>query len=125
MLSTRKIRGAFLVVAVCLSACAPHNPQATYDHAWSDFQHGDLVRAQQEAQRGYENFRSSPEWAWKFTIFKARILYVRGMYEDVLTQLSSEPSRLPAGELSVQKRRFEGMAYVSLHRFAEAEQKFG
>ena len=125
MFSTRKIRGAFLLVVVFLLACTPRNPQATYDRAWSAFQHGDLVRAQQEAQRGYENFRGSPEWAWKFTIFKARILYVRGMYEGVLEQLSSEPSKLPAGELSVQKRRFEGMAYVSLHRFAEAEQKFG
>ncbi|MGO8793774.1 MAG: CHAT domain-containing protein [Candidatus Sulfotelmatobacter sp.] len=37
--------------------------------------------------------------------------------------LSSEPA-LPAGELAVQKYRFEGMAFTALHRFADAEQRF-
>jgi CHAT domain-containing protein/Tfp pilus assembly protein PilF len=115
-----------LILAIaCLSVCSHHrDPQAVFDHAWDAFRHGDFARADREAKKGYDDFHSSsPEWAWKFTILRARILNHEGSYEGVLKLLSSE-SAAPPGELAVQKYRFEGMAYTSLHRFSEAERGF-
>jgi CHAT domain-containing protein/Flp pilus assembly protein TadD len=96
-----------------------------FDHAWNAFQHGDLGRAEQEANGGYSDYRSlGPDWAWKFAILKARILYQKGRSEDVLLVLSSEATVPPTEELVLQKSRFAGLAFASLHRFPEAEQEF-
>ena len=110
-----------------LCGCSGHrDPRAAFDRAWNTFRHGDLQRAEKEAKEGYDDFHgSSPEYAWKFTILRARILYARGRYEEVLRLLSSEHTVLPPGELVVQKYRFEGMAYTSLRLFPEAERSFG
>lgn len=111
-------------LTIALSTCSHRDPQAAYDRAWSAFQHDDLARASREAKKAYDDFhRSSPEWAWKFTILQARILRAQGRYEDMLTLLSAETAA-PPGELKVQKLRFQGMAYAFLHRFPEAEQTF-
>lgn len=121
-----KLTALVLMIFFSLGCARRRDPQSAYDHAWGTFLRGDLIRAQEEADKGYHRFHgTSPEWAWKFTILQARILYVRGMYEDVLVRLSSETSSLPAGEPAVQKNRFQGLAYTFLHRFPEAEQQFG
>ncbi|MFZ1008271.1 MAG: CHAT domain-containing protein [Candidatus Sulfotelmatobacter sp.] len=121
-----KLTVLVLLILFSIGCVRRQNPQAAYDLAWNAFLRGDLIRAQEKANKGYDRFHgTSPEWAWKFTILQARILYVRGMYEDVLVRLSSETSSLPAGEPAVQKNRFRGLAYVFLHRFPEAEQQFG
>jgi tetratricopeptide (TPR) repeat protein len=52
------------------------------------------------------------------------VLYWEGRRDDVLALLASEPAPPTAGELAVQKHRLEGLAYASLHKFIEAEQKF-
>ena len=121
-----KLTALVLMILFSLGCARKRDPQSAYDLAWNTFQHGDLIRAQEQADKGYDRFHgTSPEWAWKFAILQARILYVRGMYEDVLGRLSSGPSSLPAGELAVQKRRFVGLAYMSLQRLSEAEEQFG
>jgi CHAT domain-containing protein/Tfp pilus assembly protein PilF len=85
-------------------------------------QHGDIVAAGKEAEKGYLDFhRVSTEWAWVFTILKARILHWQGKNDEVLALLQSEPTPPLSGELAVKKQRIEGAAYVSLHRFADAE----
>jgi CHAT domain-containing protein/Tfp pilus assembly protein PilF len=85
-------------------------------------QHGDIVTAGKEAEKGYLDFhRVSTEWAWVFTILKARILHWQGKNDEVLALLQSEPTPPLSGELAVKKQRIEGAAYVSLHRFADAE----
>ena len=116
---------ALTLLVASLSACTRRpDPRAEFDVAWDLYQHGNLVRADEESKKGYDHLQhSSPEWAWKFTILRARILHEEGRYEDVLKLLSSEPAA-PAGELLVQKYRFEGMAYAFLHRFPEAEDTF-
>jgi CHAT domain-containing protein len=116
---------ALMLLAAVTTACSRHrDPQAAFDNARDVFRHGDLVRAEKEAKKAYDDFHgSSPEWAWKFTILRARILREEGRYEDVLKLLSAEPAT-PTGELEVQKLRFQGMAYAFLHRFPEAEQTF-
>jgi CHAT domain-containing protein/Tfp pilus assembly protein PilF len=84
-----------------------------------------LASAQKEATKGYKDFHAaSSDWAWKFRILEANILYWRGMRDAVLALLASEPSPPTSGELAVQKQRLEGLAYASLHKFSEAEAKF-
>ncbi len=46
------------------------------------------------------------------------------MYEEVLKVIASEPAPLASGELAVRKHWLDGLAYTSLHRFAEAEAEF-
>jgi CHAT domain-containing protein len=142
MFSSRRIRDACLpvayyfssrestailitVVLVCLSACSHRDPQAAFEHARQTLRKGDTVAAALEAEKGYNDFHAvSPEWAWKFTILKARVLHVRGMDKEGLKLLLTESARPPTGELAVQKLRWEGLAYASLHGFTEADRTF-
>jgi CHAT domain-containing protein len=123
----RRLRAALLsLVLVWLSACSSRDPQTAYDHARETFGKGDMVAATSEAEKGYKDFHAAgPQWAWKFIILRARIRYRQGMNDEVLNVLASEPDAPPAGELTVQKLRWEGLAYVSLRKFPEAEQKLG
>ena len=114
-----------LVLAItCLPACSRHrDPQAAYDHARQTLRKGDTTAAASEAEKGYSDFHSTgPEWAWKFTLLRVWILHLRGMNDEALSLLNSEPAA-PPGELAVQKLRWEGVIYVSLHNFSEAEQR--
>jgi len=116
-----------ILAAISLSACSRHrDPQAVYDRAFQTFRHGDMAAAGDEAEKGYKKFHGvSPEWAWKFAILKGRALYGRGMSEEVLKMLASEPGTPPAGELAIREQWLEGLAYTSLGKFSEAEQKLG
>src|ERR1035438_5512528 len=111
---------------VLLPGCSrQRDPQAAFDHAREASRRGDMVAATNEAERGYGTFHSlSAEWAWKFTILRASALHGRGMDEEALKILSSEPTPIPPGELAIKKRRLEGQAYTSLHKFDEAEHEF-
>jgi len=83
-----------------------------------------MTAAASEAEKGYKKFRAtSPQWAWKFTILRARIRYRQGMNDEVLNVLATEPALPPTGDLTVQKLRWEGLAYVSLRKFPDAEQR--
>ena len=113
-----------LVVSVAvLAGCSrTGDPQAAFDHAKQTLLNGDTLTAASEAEKGYREFSVSPEWAWQFTILRARVLHIRGMDDDALRLLRSEQAPPPSGELAVQKLRWEGLAYASLHRFTEADE---
>ncbi|HXM62275.1 MAG TPA: CHAT domain-containing protein [Terriglobales bacterium] len=123
----RALRALLLAFVVgSLPGCSRRDPQAAFDHARQTLREGDAVAAALEAEKGYEDFSASgPEWAWRFTILKAWALHSRGLDDQVLKLLSSDLVPPPIGELSVQKLRWEGIAYASLHKFPDAEQKFG
>ena len=114
-----------VIVLAFLAACTVRrDPQAAFDRAKQAFRHGDLLRAQNEVEDDYKDFHStSPDWAWKFRILQADILYWRGMSDRVLSLFASEPFPPSSGEPAVQKRRLEALAFAYLHRFQEAEQK--
>jgi tetratricopeptide (TPR) repeat protein len=109
-----------------LSGCSRRrHPHAAFDHARKALRAGDMAAAADEAERGYREFHSvNAEWAWKFTILRATVLHARGMDDEVLKLLASEPTPGPSGELAVRKHGLEGQAYTSLRKFPEAEQKF-
>ena len=114
----------FLTLAIGLfSSCSRHaDPDAVFDHAWQAFQDGDLLRAQEEASKGHDEFRStSSDWDWKFTILEARILHSRGMYDEALKLLAAELAPAPQGELEIKKLWVQGLLHASLHNFPTAE----
>jgi len=116
----------FIIWLILLPCCSRgHDPQAALDHARGTLRRGQATAAADEAERGYKKFHTlSAEWAWRFTILRATALHDRGMDEEMLKLIASEPTPVPSGELAIKKRRLEGQAYSSLHRFVEAEQRF-
>lgn len=115
---------SLFLVLICLFACAHRVPQSAFDQAERTLQHGDITDAAKKAEEGYRDFHSvNTEWAWRFAILRARILHWQGRDDEVLVLLATEPRPPSSGELAVKKRRLEGAAYISLHRFAEAERK--
>jgi CHAT domain-containing protein len=118
--------GIWLTCAIAIFPACSHrrDPQAAFDHARHTYRYGDIATAGQEAERGYKEFHDvSAEWAWRFAILRATVLHWRGMNDEALSLLASEAAPPSSGELAVRKRRLEGAAYGSLHRFPEAEQK--
>jgi CHAT domain-containing protein len=85
-----------------------------------------MAAASSEAEIGYKNFHTAgAEWAWKFAILRARVLHVRGMDDEAIKILTSEPAPPPLGETAVQRLRWEGLAYASLHDYKHAEVALG
>jgi CHAT domain-containing protein len=118
---------AFLLFALpvlFMPGCSRHrDPQIAFDRTQWDLRHGDIDAALTEADTDYRQFRGyGREWAWKFTILRARARYWHGMNDEVLSLLDAEPGPPPDGDLVVQKQRLEASAHISLHKFSEAEQ---
>ena len=115
-----------LSAAICsLVVCnrAP-SPQLAYDHARRTFIHGDLMVSQEEAEQGYERFRSSnPEWAWKFRTLEAEILLWRGKYPGVLTLLDHPSSMSLPPDVNIQILTLAGIAHARQLLVDKAEQE--
>ena len=98
--------------------------QAMYDHAHQLFLHGDLIRSQQEAERGYRRFlNSNRAWAAKFQLLQAQALIWRGMNEEALRVLAIEPSIFQDKEAIIQSLTLEGVANTYMGRIDDANQK--
>ena len=117
---------ALILATGCLSTCSRHrnDPQAVLEHAKQTYEHGDMMAVTEQAEKGYGEFgKISAEWAWQFAILRAKGVYRRGMYDQALDLLASEPSPPSSGDLAVQRQRLEAAIYASLHKFPEAEQR--
>jgi CHAT domain-containing protein len=114
-----------LILGLTFGACTGRrDPQAAFDHAIQTLQHGDIATAGDEADRGYKEFHNTgAEWAWKFTVLRARVLLWRSMTDRALALLVSEPAPPSSGDLAVERANLESIAYAGLHRFQEAEQR--
>jgi CHAT domain-containing protein len=98
------------------------DPQAAWSHARQAFEHGDLARAQREAESGYLHFRRSDAvWAWKFEILDAEALLWQGHSKEALTLLASEPKAALDRDLLIQSLSLQGGADARLHNFADAD----
>ena len=107
---------------VWLSACTRRDPEIVYQRATRALRQGDLAAAANEAEKGYKQFhKASPDWAWKFTTLRARVLSWRGMNDEVLKLLAAEPEPPLSGDLAVQRYRLDAVAYALSLRFAESE----
>ena len=102
----------WFIALACLFACSRGDPQAAYDHAKQTLRKGDTAAAALEAEKGYKDFHAiGSEWAWKFTILRARALHSRGMNEEAIKTPHLRAIPPPSAELVVQKLRWQGLAY--------------
>lgn len=98
--------------------------QAAYDHAHNLFLNGDLIKSQQEAERGYRRLvGANPEWASKFLLLNAQALIFRGMNEDALRVLTAKPLILRDRESIIEGLTLEGVAYTYLAKYPDADRK--
>ena len=113
---------SFLILA-CGLACHRERPQAAFDRVYRIFLQGDLIRAQLEAERESERFlHSSPEWSWQFKTLEAEAMLWRGLYENALKLLKSQPRPSGRPELAIHLHTLIGVANASLHKFSDADQ---
>jgi CHAT domain-containing protein len=113
-----------LLLLTCGLGCSRRlSPQDSFQQAQQALRHGDLARAQKEAEEGRKQYlASSPEWARKFCVLEADALLLRGMYPQVLTLLESEPTPTEARDATIEVLVLRTAAQARLHRFSEAEQ---
>src|ERR1017187_3653216 len=118
------VLGGIVLMLACGLGCSRHDsPQASFQQAQQTLRHGDLIRAQDEAEQGYQRFRTTePEWARKFQNLEAEALLLRGLYSQGLSLLESD-RRLPETKDSIiEVLVLKGAAHARLHHFTEAEQ---
>jgi CHAT domain-containing protein/Tfp pilus assembly protein PilF len=121
---TRVAWALALLLLIPISDTGSDGVQVAYDHAHQLFLHGDLIRSQQEAERGYRRFlNSNREWAAKFQLLEAQALIWRGMNEDALRVLATKPSIFQDKEAIIQSLTLAGVANTYMGRIDEASQK--
>src|SRR5207244_854976 len=97
-------------------------PDLFYAHANRAFLHGDLKQSQDEAARGYQQFRDShPEWASRFRVLEARAALWRGLYEEVLQLLSSATTSEDQPDFAIPALTLTGVAHTYLANFESAQ----
>ena len=110
----------FLVFLACARA---RNPQVEFEQAQQVFLRGDLTRAQKQAEVGWRYYSGrDPLRAWEFRVLDAKILAWRGMYSEVFSVLNPEfPASLKKTDLDFQRRAQVAIAYIGVHKLAQAE----
>jgi CHAT domain-containing protein len=99
-------------------------PQGKFDRLQVLLQRGDLLQAQEAAEKASAYYTNRDLlWSWKFRVLAAQALSFRGMSREVLSTLNTEfPTELAKSDLATQTLLLQGWAYSNLHRFPEAEQ---
>src|SRR5262249_51326396 len=118
--------GIFLLLLVsALSSCNRYSkraPGAEYEVTLSRLQHGDLLVAQQEAEKAYRVYeKGSPDWAWRFRVLQAETLVWQGLSKKALELLAEElPPSLYNDEAAVRRKIIQGLAHSFLQDFPQA-----
>ena len=113
------------VLLVCLAGCTHRtnqDPQALYDQIRLTFTHGQLVSAQEQAEKArlYFSNRDS-QWESRFRFLEAEILVWRGLNQNALSLLNAElPASLAKGDLAIRQLLLRGIAYARLGQLNEA-----
>jgi len=112
------------IVFLFASGCRhPVSPQDMYDKIRDEARQGKLDAALQDAEAAYAQYQTkNQEWAARFRILKAHLLFSRGSYNDALTILSAElPDSLAHSDVAVQRKMIQGLACTYLQRYSEAD----
>lgn len=100
------------------------NAQSEFDHARQLFLRGDLEASQQEAEQGYQRFRTRDgKWASEFLLLKAQSLLQRGMYDRALRTLSGRDFEAAGADARIRSLVVESIALLRQQQLALAEQK--
>jgi CHAT domain-containing protein len=113
------------VLLVCLGGCthrANQDPQALYDQIRLTFTHGQLVSAQEQAEKAriYFSNRDS-QWESRFRFLEAEILIWRGLNQNALSLLNPDlPTSLASSDLGIRQLLLRGIAHARLGQLNEA-----
>jgi CHAT domain-containing protein len=117
-----RIAQALIATMLLLGCLRRGDPQSAFNHALVDLWEGDIDAARRESENGYQDYRKvSVDWAWKFTILRAKVLHWEGRNDEALALLASEPFPPASGDLAVGRLRVAAVSYAALHKFSEAE----
>ena len=120
--------GVLLILSGWLGCDRHDSPQSTFEAAQQTLRHGDLTRAEDQAEQGYQRFQaSSAGWARRFRVLEAEALLLRGMYQPGLTLLNTtlpdnEPNPQDSKFLVIEILTLRAVAQARLQRFSEAGQ---
>jgi CHAT domain-containing protein/Tfp pilus assembly protein PilF len=109
------------MLGFCLGCSHKIDPQIYFQHAQQDLRRGELVRAQGEAEQGYQRFRTT-QWAGRFRNLEAEALLLRGLYAQGLSLLEADPRLPDAKDSLIEILILKGAAHARLHHFADAEE---
>ncbi|HSZ16312.1 MAG TPA: tetratricopeptide repeat protein, partial [Terracidiphilus sp.] len=102
------------------------DPRAAYDRAKELSLRGNLEESQQEAERGYQRFRTYDDrWASRLRLVEAESMVLRGKYQDALRILAILSPALKDPDETVERLTFEGLAFAHLQQFSEASARLG
>jgi CHAT domain-containing protein len=106
---------AAMTLAGCRSSVTP-DPATIFQNIQNDFQHGNLVAAQQKAEQARKNFSASgADWAMKFRLLEAESLIYQGRRPEVIALLNSPGVTYPAaGDLAIKRNLLCGLAHATL-----------
>lgn len=102
---------------------AKEDPQAVFDQVNLTFAHGDLTRAEREADVNRQYFASRDStWESRFRFLEADILLRRGLSQKALSLLSPDLPPSTNNDLRVRQLLLRGVAYARLGKFNEADE---
>jgi len=88
------------------------------------FEHGDLSAASSLADRALREYRTYPEWLWRFRILKARFLVYKSAYQDALAILQEDPPpSLAATDVGARRSMVQGIAYRVAQDFNKSAER--
>lgn len=113
-----------LLPGLSLLSDAYINPASLYDHVWETFLNGYLSDAQEQADRGYQQFRSSnPIWARKFQLLEATAMRWRSLNEDLLQLIADDQIPWADPDDVIQKLAMEAYGLTKTTHLPEANLK--
>jgi CHAT domain-containing protein len=112
-----------LAVAFFSSGCQrPMSPDATILKIRDEMRRGQLDAALHDVDAAFAKYQNKPEWAGRFRVLKAHVIFLRGSYNDALSLLSPElPAPLTNSDAAVQRRLVQGLAYTYLQQYDQAD----
>jgi tetratricopeptide (TPR) repeat protein len=104
-----------MTLAGCRSR-ATVDPTAVYQNVHSDFLRGNLVSAQQNAEKALREFSAGhADWAMRFRLLDAEILIYQGRRPEAIALLNDPRVTYPAsGDLAIKRDLLCGLAYATL-----------
>jgi CHAT domain-containing protein len=104
-----------MTLAGCRSP-ATVDPAAVYQNIHSDFLHGNLTAAQQNAEKAVKAFSASDaNWAIRFRLLEAEILSNQGHQPEAIALLNDPRVTYPtSGDLAIKRALLCGLAYAGL-----------
>lgn len=101
-------------------------PETIFKELQQATQRGELDAALQQANQAYEHYaKRDTYWAWRFRVFKAHILVLRGSSKDALLLLNEDlPPQLSTTDVAVNQKMVQGLANEYSGNFSEAEKDF-